>query len=194
MEYEVLNEILTGTVSRLFTATMDSHAKMYSSGVAGNEPGSAQKSEIPMSRGTPGRSSTPKVRPRSNSNHGEASGPVTQKNNFVEPHVKEPEGSNAPGVHSQGDWVNREGRKFLDESLKRLKIEPKSYVVIGRGPITDISIDDLNSVKRKVKVELKRYDQTFTMLFLRQPCKDDKEPLRPLYMFYKKLKQVITKK
>jgi hypothetical protein len=45
-----------------------------------------------------------------------------------------------------------------------------------------------------VKNELKRYDQTFVGLFIKPPAKTDKEPLRPLYMYYKKLKNLITKK
>ena len=53
-------------------------------------------------------------------------------------------------------------------------------------------MDELNKIKRNVKNELKKYDQTFIHLFFRQPAKSDKEPLRPLYMFYKKLKTLIT--
>ena len=60
--------------------------------------------------------------------------------------------------------------------------------------ISNLGIDELNRLKRHVKNELKRYDQTFVSLFYCQPSKSDKEPLRPLYMFYKRLKQLITKK
>jgi hypothetical protein len=48
--------------------------------------------------------------------------------------------------------------------------------------------------KRKVKKELKNYDQGFTSQFGRLPTREEKEPMRPLYMFYKKLKQAISKK
>jgi hypothetical protein len=34
----------------------------------------------------------------------------------------------------------------------------------------------------------------FVSIFFRQPGKVDKEPLRPLYMYYKKLKNIITEK
>lgn len=60
--------------------------------------------------------------------------------------------------------------------------------------ISNLPVDELNKLKRAVKNDLKRYDQTFLTLFYRQPNKQDKEPLRPLYMYYKKLKQFITKK
>jgi hypothetical protein len=49
----------------------------------------------------------------------------------------------------------------------------------------------LQRIKRSVKSELKRYDQAFVQVFFRQPGKMEKEPLRPLYMFYKKLKTLI---
>ena len=54
--------------------------------------------------------------------------------------------------------------------------------------ISNLSIEDLNKLKRAVKNDLKRYDQNFVSHFYRQPNKQDKEPLRPLYMYYKKLK------
>jgi hypothetical protein len=57
--------------------------------------------------------------------------------------------------------------------------------------ITKLGHDELNKIKRNVKNELKRYDQTFVGLFFRQPAKYDKEPLRPLYMYYKRLKNLL---
>ena len=59
--------------------------------------------------------------------------------------------------------------------------------------ISMLGKDELNLIKRNVKNELKRYDQTFQHLFFKQPTKTDKEPLRPLYMFYKKLKNLLVK-
>ena len=103
---------------------------------------------------------------------------------------------NAHLNESQGDsleWVGGSGKQFLEESLKRLQIDPKRYTYKD-VVITQIGTDELNKVKRNVKNELKKYDQTFVHLFMRQPAKTDKEPLRPLYMFYKKLKQLIHKK
>ena len=49
----------------------------------------------------------------------------------------------------------------------------------------------MQRIKRSVKSELKRYDQAFVQVYFRQPGKMEKEPLRPLYMFYKKLKTLI---
>jgi len=52
-------------------------------------------------------------------------------------------------------------------------------------------MDELQKIKRSVKSELKRYDQSFVQVFFRQPGKQEKEPLRPLYMYYKRLKTLI---
>ena len=50
------------------------------------------------------------------------------------------------------------------------------------------------SEKKKVKNELKVYDQSFLNKFKRLPSRVEKEPMRNLYMYYKRLKQYITKK
>ena len=48
--------------------------------------------------------------------------------------------------------------------------------------------------KKKVKNELKIYDQAFQSKFKRPPSRAEKEPMRNLYMYYKRLKQCITRK
>jgi len=55
-------------------------------------------------------------------------------------------------------------------------------------------MDDLNNEKRRVKNELKVYDQAFLSKFKRLPSRIEKEPMRNLYMYYKRLKQYITRK
>ena len=44
-----------------------------------------------------------------------------------------------------------------------------------------------------MKNELKYYDQAFANRFQRIPNRNEKEPMRQIYMYYKKLKQYITK-
>jgi hypothetical protein len=51
-----------------------------------------------------------------------------------------------------------------------------------------MSVDSLANEKKKVKNELKSYDNDFGGSFKRQPNHEEKEPLRPLYVYYKKLK------
>ena len=48
--------------------------------------------------------------------------------------------------------------------------------------------------KKKVKNELKIYDQSFQSKFKRVPSRAEKEPMRNLYMYYKRLKQCISRK
>ena len=55
-------------------------------------------------------------------------------------------------------------------------------------------MDDLNSEKKRVKNELKVYDQEFINRFKRAPNRTEKEPMRNLYMYYKRLKQYIEKR
>jgi len=53
--------------------------------------------------------------------------------------------------------------------------------------------DELQLEKKKVKNELKGYDQAFLNRFQRVPSRSEKEPMRHLYMYYKRLKQAISK-
>ena len=60
--------------------------------------------------------------------------------------------------------------------------------------LSTFSMDDLMREKKKVKNELKIYDQAFQSKFKRAPSRAEKEPMRNLYMYYKRLKQCISKK
>ena len=44
-----------------------------------------------------------------------------------------------------------------------------------------------------MKNELKYYDQAFIHRFQRPPNRTEKEPMRQIYMYYKRLKQFINK-
>ena len=48
--------------------------------------------------------------------------------------------------------------------------------------------------KKKVKNELRCYDNDFKSLFNRLPNHHEKEPFRPLYIYYKKLKEFLERK
>ena len=56
------------------------------------------------------------------------------------------------------------------------------------------SLDELVGEKKKVKNELKNYDQSFFSKFGRLPNRTEKEPMRNLYMYYKRLKQYLGRK
>ena len=54
-------------------------------------------------------------------------------------------------------------------------------------------MDELQNEKKKVKNELKYYDQAFSQRFNRLPNRTEKEPMRQIYMYYKRLKQYIQR-
>ncbi len=54
--------------------------------------------------------------------------------------------------------------------------------------LSSFSLEDLMREKKKVKNELKVYDQSFQNKFKRAPSRAEKEPMRNLYMYYKRLK------
>lgn len=68
-----------------------------------------------------------------------------------------------------------------------------SQKIQGRH-LHSVSIPDLSSEKKRVKNELKVYDNAFLHKFSRIPSRTEKEPMRNLYMYYKRLKQAIVKK
>ena len=89
------------------------------------------------------------------------------------------------------DWVKMEGKIKLEQSMRRLGIDQNA--TNGRD-LPSKTLDQLINEKRKVKNELKLYDSQFKSMFSRLPKREEKEPMRPLYMYYKKLKQNISKR
>ncbi len=79
----------------------------------------------------------------------------------------------------------------LTESMNKLNLDNNK--ILGKH-LTDQNLEDLLLEKKKVKNELKVYDQAFMNQFQRAPGRNEKEPMRNLYMYYKRLKQHIHKK
>lgn len=57
-----------------------------------------------------------------------------------------------------------------------------------------MTTEQLSTEKYRVKNELKQYDNEFLSLFRRMPNRSEKEIMRPLYMYYKNLKNAIENK
>jgi hypothetical protein len=87
-------------------------------------------------------------------------------------------------------WITKGGPLKLRESLNKLNLDLET---ISKINLASFSYDDLNKEKKNVKNELKNYDNTFISIFKRPPNREEKEPMRPLYIYYKKLKQYIAK-
>lgn len=87
-------------------------------------------------------------------------------------------------------WVINEGPKLFQQSLQRLKLDLSR---LSRKEMERMSYETLNNEKRKLKNELKNYDMIFKGTFKRLPMKNEKEPMRPLYMYYKTIKEILYK-
>jgi chromosome segregation ATPase len=88
-------------------------------------------------------------------------------------------------------FVQQVGPTKLAEALNRLRLDHGA--ASGRELVSK-SYEELTVEKKKVKNELKLYDTLFKDKFLRLPKREEKEPMRPLYMYYKRLKQALTRR
>jgi len=86
-------------------------------------------------------------------------------------------------------WGIEEGRQRLRDALARLGL-PEDRV--SHANLQKMNKHDLAGEKRRVKQELKRYDADFRKQFSRLPTHTEKEPMRPLYVYYRKLKTMIA--
>lgn len=84
-----------------------------------------------------------------------------------------------------------EAKQKYQKALQTLSLD--SHKIQGKQLHTQ-SIPDLTNEKKKVKNELKVYDSAFMNKFGRIPSRSEKEPMRNLYMYYKRLKQAMVKK
>ena len=84
-----------------------------------------------------------------------------------------------------GNWLKHESSQKYEESLQKLALDASK---IQGKHLVSYSLDELNNEKKRVKNELKVYDQEFINKFKRAPSRSEKEPMRNLYMYYKRLK------
>ena len=97
----------------------------------------------------------------------------------------------AGGVENLASWIKQESSKKYEESLQKLGLDNSK---IQGKHLVSYSLDELQNEKKRVKNELKVYDQEFITRFKRAPNRSEKEPMRNLYMYYKRLKQYIDKR
>lgn len=88
------------------------------------------------------------------------------------------------------EWIQMNAPSLLEDSLKRLTLDTQ---VIEKRNLDSFTKDHLLEEKRRVKNELKRYDSEFDRAYRRFPRREEKEPMRPLYIYYKRLKQAISR-
>uniref|UniRef100_A0A7S1RK19 FAM13A-like domain-containing protein n=1 Tax=Alexandrium catenella TaxID=2925 RepID=A0A7S1RK19_ALECA len=86
-------------------------------------------------------------------------------------------------------WSLDEGKQRLRDALARLNL-PEDRV--SHPNLQKMNRHELAAEKRRVKQELKRYDSDFRRQFSRLPTHSEKEPMRPLYVYYRRLKTMIA--
>lgn len=110
----------------------------------------------------------------------------------VEVHIDEGFGAEDGDVLGQGlttSWSNEEGRGMLREALNRLDLREDH---VAHPDVNRMGRHELSSEKRRVKQELKRYDAEFRRQLMRLPTHSEKEPMRPLYVYYRRLKNMLS--
>ena len=88
-------------------------------------------------------------------------------------------------------WRNTIGKTKFENSMNKLNLDEKK---IKNRQLYNLTLEVLQKEKAKVKNELKKYDSDFNEVFNHLPTKQDKEIMKPLYIYYKNLKNAIEKK
>lgn len=100
------------------------------------------------------------------------------------------EGQRGTADSSVSEWLQSDAKARLQEAYRKLDLD--NIKISGKHLIT-LTLEELQGEKKKVKNELKAYDIHFAKTFSRPPNRHEKEPMRHIYMYYKKLKQAISK-
>lgn len=88
-------------------------------------------------------------------------------------------------------WKSTIGKKKYEEAMKRLDLDDKK---IKSKAYLNQPLEFLNQEKSKIKNELKKYDNDFYEVFKQMPNRNEKEIMKPLYIYYKTLKGAISQK
>lgn len=102
-----------------------------------------------------------------------------------------PARNSSSGIEDLQSWLKIESVKKYELSLNKLGLDTSK---IQGKHLVSYTLDELQNEKKRVKNELKIYDQDFIGRFKRAPTRSEKEPMRNLYMYYKRLKQYIEKR
>ena len=82
-------------------------------------------------------------------------------------------------------WLMVEAKSRYQMACSKLGLD--NAKIQGKH-LSGYGVEELSREKKKVKNELKIYDQSFQSKFKRLPSRAEKEPMRNLYMYYKRLK------
>ena len=198
MEVDILNDLLTRTVSSLFSNKMKHMS--YLSEDDGNKQEEIFPQQEPIHHinhnNQKANVNTCNINHSNNINNNNNQN-EQQRKNIIEKIINNNKNSkqnnqNQPEVTNPKTWCMTIGKKKYEESLHRLQINER--MIASRTLINEMSLEQLMNEKARVKQELKKYDEDFFEVFKSKPTKENKEIMKPLYYYYQKLKLAITKK
>ena len=169
MEIDILNDLLNRTISNLFT-NKEKHLLYFS-----NEEEEYLSDDM-KGKNEKDLSHTQVIQ------HGTFEN-IINKNKIIEEKKEE---NITPEI-----WRNTIGKTKFENSMNKLNLDEKK---IKNRQLYNLTLEVLQKEKAKVKNELKKYDSDFNEVFNHLPTKQDKEIMKPLYIYYKNLKNAIEKK
>lgn len=189
MEFELINTMLTLSVSNLFT-NKSKHEKYF----INEDINIIDKADIPKS--STKRDKNDDIKALNNNfviNTNTKPNNNTNKIYELSNDSKRFLSLENPNANDIADKLLSQGyntRKKLKDSLRRLNISKSTYC-----NFKDLSkiynLNELEKEKSKVKSELQKLDESFNRFFKRYPVKQEKEIYRPLYVYYISLKDAI---
>ena len=169
MEIDILNDLLNRTISNLFT-NKEKHLLYFS-----NEEEEYLSDDM-KGKNEKDLSHTQVIQ------HGTFEN-IINKNKIIEEKKEE---NITPEI-----WRNTIGKTKFENSMNKLNLDEKK---IKNRQLYNLTLEVLQKEKAKVKNELKKYDSDFNEIFNYLPTKQDKEIMKPLYIYYKSIKNAIEKK
>ena len=152
MEYDILNELMTGTVAQLFT-NRGVHQNFFRTSRQ-----SGQTFDLPIDSERLGASSTQPLEGMQATGKSSDFGTINFYNTALE-------GSAAMTTTMEpAEWLATEAKARLDQAM--LKLDLDAQKIAGKG-LLSMNIDELSLEKKKVKNELKIYDTNFMQMFSR---------------------------
>ena len=200
MEVDILNDLLTRTVSSLFSNKMKHMS--YLSEDDGNKQEEIFPQQEPIHHinhnNQKANLNTHNINHSNNNNNNNNNQNEQPRKNIIEKIINnnnknnKQNNQNQPEVTNPKTWCMTVGKKKYEESLHRLQINER--MIASRTLINEMSLEQLTNEKARVKQELKKYDEDFFQVFKSKPTKENKEIMKPLYYYYQKLKLAISKK
>lgn len=86
-------------------------------------------------------------------------------------------------------WSSEERKQRYLSALRRLELNEE---MLTSKRMTGMSKSELGQEKKRVKAELKRYDTDWKRQFKVLPNHSQKEVMRPLYLYYRRLKNQLA--